>query len=275
MTSTEDLLNAFMNRTATADDRAELTRRLKALDDPDAELLDRLEAEALVKRSVAPSPDLDRNFDAVWDQIDAPTPDNVVGFKTQGRTTRLSRLSRLSRGWAAPFAAAAAGLLFFALFEAPTDPQTDMHLKGVAVPAVELIAFEGTRTQSAPGIERRLDSGARVAADTPVLLAYHLSSPAWVYVLAETDQGVQILYQAGHRSGGRHEVAQDDRILALTLERFDTQTLRIELIAASRALEPSWLASLSDLDDPRLVTECNRCGRHGLILRTLRTRPTP
>lgn len=266
MTSTEDLLNAFMNRTATADDRAELAGRLKALDDTDAELLEQFEAESLIERTAEPSPDLDAHFDAVWERLGASAPDNVVSLTPKPRPAR-------SFGWlGVPIAVAAAGLLFFALPETSTKPQTDMYLKGTAAPSVELQAFAGTQSHTKPGIEKPLESGARIAADTPVLLAYRLSSPAWVYVLTETDQGPQIVHRAGHRSVGRHEVAQEGRILSLTLRRLDTQTLRIELLAAPQALEPSWLESLNGLDDPRLTSECIGCGRHGLLLRT---KPSP
>ncbi|MBN2362161.1 MAG: hypothetical protein JXR83_22105 [Deltaproteobacteria bacterium] len=158
---------------------------------------------------------------------------------------------------------------------APPDARqryTGIKAAGEQSPAlqVSLIAVVGKVTDGQPDVIRRAANDEQLASDELLLFRYRLNEPAYVYLLAEGSDGLEILYRgdAELATAGEHELGSEEQALALDVRLLGADA-HIALVASAERLPLlSQIESLDTLIDPeRRVDACLSCAVDALRVR--------
>jgi len=161
---------------------------------------------------------------------------------------------------------------------APPDAQSRYTgVKAASAPAqspalqASLIGVVGKVLDGQPDVVRRAMDNELLASDELLLFRYRLSEPAFIYLLADGANGVEVLYSgdAEQATAGEHELGAADQALALDARPLG-EDVRIVLVAATeRQPQLAQLESLEAVLDPaRRVDSCLSCAVDLLRVRT-------
>lgn len=236
-------LERVLSRTAGADELALLRAHLDTDCDACVERLADVDGEALLAAF-------------------AGAPINEL--EAQAMFARSTRRDR--RSWRAPFAVAASvmlvalGTMFFR--------GNELRDKGAGdVPAISLSAFAGKKIDGKPAIDRALSTDDRIKPDEVVLFRYRLEAQAYVYLLIESERGVELAYAAEEASpAGERELAARGQALALDPSGMGRK-ISIVAMASAQPVPSNSMGSLKSVDE-----FCKSCGTARVSLMVERDR---
>lgn len=178
------------------------------------------------------------------------------------------------------YAAVTALLIGFGVYYLAAPPDARSRYTGIkeatapaASPALQasLIGVVGKVVDGQPDVIRRAMDNEQLATDELLLFRYRLNEPAYIYLLADGADGVEVLYSgdAELATPGEHELGAAEQALALDPRPLG-ENVRIVLVAASeRQPQLAQLESLEALLDPaRRVDSCLSCAVDVVRVRT-------
>jgi hypothetical protein len=178
------------------------------------------------------------------------------------------------------YAAVMALLIGFGAYYLFAPPDAQSRYTGVKAasepapsPALQasLIGVVGKVLDGQPDVIRRAMDNELLASDELLLFRYRLNEPAYIYLLADGADGVEVLYSGDRElaSPGEHELGAAEQALALDPRPLG-EDVRIALVAATeRQPQLSQLPSLDAVLDPaRRVDSCLSCAVDVVRVRT-------
>ena len=139
--------------------------------------------------------------------------------------------------------------------------------KGSAPPAIEIKAYVARVEGGRPTIHRGLVDGNSAEKSEHIVFRYRLDKPAWLYLLARSSKGVELVYRSKQRlNAGEHELAANGKVLALSL-RHETGDFELVAIASPSPLEEQLFSELRGLETEVTRVLCDRCGESRLHIR--------
>jgi hypothetical protein len=167
------------------------------------------------------------------------------------------------------YAAVLALVVGFGVYQLAAPPDARQRYSGIKAadipaPALQanLIGVVGTIADGQPDVVRRAVDNERLASGELLLFRYRLNAPAYIYLLAEGANGLEILYRGDDElaTAGEHELGTQEQALALDVGSLGERA-RIALVAAAERLP--LLAQIESLDAlidvERRIDVCLNC----------------